>query len=391
MLPAGLCWRGAFRIHLFLAAIFLLTLLNGCGGEEYKDGGADAEVKEETPESQPEVPAFEEVKVAFPDKDVQYSARQVLAQMEHYANLETSLAEKAAEDGLEDATRKKIKRELNKATRAKDKWQEALGRHQFAEGDAKMKVVYVGSFDELTSNVKNNTCVVLTAENMDFPDRTESEHFSGLEIEGIRNFMLVGKVRTKIVYPNLYLPVIRIRKSKNIVLENMVLGHVPVAEGETCDPEGYVIAVEEKSNEVHIDSCSLFGSGIVGVYGDDSDNIICKNSEIYECSHSAVGFYEVPNAKVLNCTIRDNTTQYALFSSSRNSNLLIKDCTIERNKLSEVTWDPGKRYFMKTYGDDSKIHMQSCMVRENQYDGMMGGESGVVTIDDSDVMSSNSF
>lgn len=118
---------------------------------------------------------------------------------------------------------------------------------------------------------------------------------SGLTITGagIDKVTLAAKPR--------YADVISFENCEDITLSSFTAGHTE--EPGACS--GGVLYFNGCDN-AEIDSCSLFGCGILGITANNCRNLLVHETEIYDCSYGGVSLIGVNNASFDNCSLHDN-------------------------------------------------------------------------------------
>ena len=67
---------------------------------------------------------------------------------------------------------------------------------------------------------------------------------------------------------------------------------------------GGVLNFRECDN-ILVDSCGLYGCGILGIQAERSGVFTVKNCDIYECSYGGIHMSEVSDVVIEKCTFRD--------------------------------------------------------------------------------------
>lgn len=176
-----------------------------------------------------------------------------------------------------------------------------------------------------------------------------------------------GKTRIKVYketvlvrFP-LYCPKCKKETCTDVWLNGFTAGHTRGNGG--CG--GNVIELIECSS-YEMSNLGLFGCGVVGLYTKMCGNIVLRNSDIYECSSSAVhieltsqlsiidcDFYKIgtntsgastvfflidcPTARIEGCTVSDNISTSLLASSK--SHVTINNCSIKENRFEHCALD----------------------------------------------------
>ena len=124
----------------------------------------------------------------------------------------------------------------------------------------------------------------------------------GLVIKGVTNFHIVGGGADKVTInatPR-YADVLAFTDCENVSVSGATLGHTE-AKGECT---GGVLRFE-RTNTVKVQSCALFGCGILGIEAWESGSFIVDDTEIYDCSYGAVSLHQCSDVALTNCNIHD--------------------------------------------------------------------------------------
>ena len=157
----------------------------------------------------------------------------------------------------------------------------------------------------------------------------------GVVLAGLKNLTIKGHHKnTKITVESFECAVIRLSKCSNIRIEQLVLGHNhgtcfgPVIQVDTC-------------NNISVISSGLFGCGTMGLYIENSNNVVCKNSQIYSCREYIVSIYgnskkiHFTDCKIYNIGEKEWPTLSGGFVIGNGSN----DIVFSRCKISDVSGD----------------------------------------------------
>ena len=200
--------------------------------------------------------------------------------------------------------------------------------------------VTVSTVDELLSAIGPNTTITLTEGVYDLSQASDygvaqsggyyswADCFDGSElvISGLSGLSLIGEGDVTISAIPRYADVLSFSGCKDICLSGLTVGHTE-AEGECAGGVVDLVAVDG----IIISQSKLFGCGVVGVRGNDSTGIQVVESEIYDCSYSAVDLRNCLDAVFNNCRIYDNYTYTSIFSFSTSENCAVMNCEISGN------------------------------------------------------------
>ncbi len=182
-----------------------------------------------------------------------------------------------------------------------------------------------------------------------------------LVIKGVDGLAIRGSGRdnTSIVIQPRYSNVLEFQNCDDIVLEDFTAGHT---EGADC--VGGVVSVRG-CRGVQIARLGLFGCGTVGLSTELCMDVAIRDSEIYDCSYSALQSFDTENLLVENCVLRDlGDVQYGggiVFSLHDSRGIAITGCEIANNSLS---------YMFSCY-PVKNVQIRNCTFRDNRVDSLM--------------------
>ena len=213
--------------------------------------------------------------------------------------------------------------------------------------DVTMREVTVSTVDELLDAIAPNTVITL---NDGIYDLSKASTYGGPQNgrywmweETYDGYMLVienidyltiqgtGKDHVTIAAIPRYADVLQFRNSDNITLKGFTAGHTEAPA--FC--AGNVLGFSNSKN-VQIDSCGLYGCGVIGVWGQNVSNLTVTDSEIYECSYGAVYLTGARNAVFDGCTFRNHASEQEaavgyLFSLDSCESVIVKNSVIRNN------------------------------------------------------------
>lgn len=175
--------------------------------------------------------------------------------------------------------------------------------------------VWVSTVDELLAAIGPDTLVHLAAGDYNLADATgygtqggQYYYWTGvfdgpqLIITGVENFHLMGegKESVNILTEPRYAEVIVFNACRNVTLAELTAGHTQAPNG--C--AGGVIKFQD-TELATINSCGLFGCGILGVTAIGCEDIQVLNTEIYECSYGAASVSSSRNVSFVDCDIHN--------------------------------------------------------------------------------------
>ena len=149
----------------------------------------------------------------------------------------------------------------------------------------------------------------------------------GLTIRG------AGINETTIAAVPRYANVIRFVGCNDLTVSNLTAGH-------TTEPgycTGGVLKLENCTG-VNVDSCGLYGCGILGVQAQSCARLKITNSDIYECSYGAVDVHQCQDVLVSGCDIHHHGTREGqgeamnIFSAYYSEDFTVYNCRIHDNR-----------------------------------------------------------
>ena len=170
---------------------------------------------------------------------------------------------------------------------------------------------------------------------------TWTDVYDGYEliIKGVSNLTIrgTGMEETILSAGPRYANVITFASCSNITLEGFTAGH-------TVDPAecmGGVIYLDSSSN-VTMDGVGLYGCGVIGIRTFGCQDLILKNSHIYDCSDSGLFLRDSSGITVDSCNFYDlGREQYggnAVFDLSNTSDMVIENCEIYSNSVQSLIY-----------------------------------------------------
>lgn len=206
--------------------------------------------------------------------------------------------------------------------------------------------VTVTDIDELIASIAPNTTINLEAGNYDlfsaktYGGDTENrycrwvETYDGYEllIIDVSGLSVIGTDSNAVTLSALprYANVLNFEKCRDITLVNFTAGHTK--QQGTC--AGGVLKFE-KTDNISIDGCSLFGCGILGVEASDCADISIINTEIFDCSYGAMNCYTckkilLESCEIYRCGIK-GAEAYDLFYLQSCSDFSLNKCSVHDN------------------------------------------------------------
>jgi len=207
-----------------------------------------------------------------------------------------------------------------------------------------LREVCVNSVDEFLAAIGSNTVIKLAGGTYDLSRATDygaygtdyyywQDTFDGpsLVISGVNNLSIIADEGCIIAAIPRYADVLSFINCENLSLSGFTAGHTQ----EPGECAGAVLSFEN-CWDIDIDSCSLYGCGILGIHAYYCSDIEVKNTEIYECSSGAIALYTVMDARFENMDIHD----------CRTPEISLHDC-MDILFEGEALSDPGGSYWIK--------------------------------------------
>lgn len=214
-----------------------------------------------------------------------------------------------------------------------------------------MKLVRVSSVDEFLFALGGNTEIVFDPGEYDLTTASDyggntfsecylwQEVFDGyqLVIHDVTNLIIRsdGAGSTSIVTTPRYANIFSFDACSGVSVEGLTIGHS--IEPGACI--GGVLAFN-CTDTADISCCSLYGCGVTGIWATDSCYITAKDTEIYNCSESAVNVSSCFGFVLDGCSIHDcpgedkEETCLNLFDVAYGSDFVIANCEIFGNEAN---------------------------------------------------------
>ncbi|MBN1953365.1 MAG: right-handed parallel beta-helix repeat-containing protein [Bacteroidales bacterium] len=128
--------------------------------------------------------------------------------------------------------------------------------------------------------------------------------------------------------------VLILENCRNVQIENVWLGHITPSE--SCF--GGVLSFVE-CDHIQLSNTSMYGTGYYGfeVYG--ASTVVCKNSEIWDCTGGAFHLYGCGKAFIDGCHFHDNTTRDYFSSLIGCGSVEIRNSIWENNVIENTAVD----------------------------------------------------
>lgn len=176
-----------------------------------------------------------------------------------------------------------------------------------------------------------------------------------------------GELATSLLTEPRYSFVMEFHGCSGINIENLVFGHSP---GGYCENGvlGFV-----GCTDITVDSCDLFGCGIVGLELKYTQDFTFSNSVIRDCTYGIMELIDSRNLVFENSVFRDNEDLYGVIMT-RCTDVTFRDCLLERNTLRFYP-----ALFEFTFCEE--IMLQDCIIRYNTCEELFS-DTEIVTLND---------
>ncbi len=208
----------------------------------------------------------------------------------------------------------------------------------------------VDSVDGLLAAIHPNSSITLAAGNYDLSTASDygthydagwyswEPSFDGYElvIRNLEKLAITAQGETTISAVPRYADVLTFDGCTDVSLEGLTLGHSE-APG-ACS--GGVIDMKN-SLEIRVDSCSLYGCGVLGIRATNCQNVRAQGTKIYDCSDGAVTAISCRDLRLEDCQIFENGNKgdlscSFLFYTVSCEGFAVVNCEIQNNRTNEV-------------------------------------------------------
>lgn len=265
-----------------------------------------------------------------------------------------------------------------------------------APAEADETVVEVSTVDELLAAIAPHTTIVLAGGVYDLTEaesygkRSRSDYYvwetlltgddgsteSELVIRDVEGLTLRGagmgftEVRTRPRYAN----VIRFSGCREVSISDLTAGH-SVEPGACSGGVLYFENCERASAE----RCGLYGCGAVAVWASDCTGLYVGDSQMYDCSVSAVDLNACRDVLVQNCLVRDNGknrgdySAFSLFNVYGSADVTVLGCAVRDNEtqnLLESEYSKNVRFLSNTV---ERNRFLGCVMENLRYQPVVDG------------------
>jgi hypothetical protein len=199
--------------------------------------------------------------------------------------------------------------------------------------------------------------------------------YDGIEavIRNVQNLTIIGPKdhSAKIYTQPRYADVLRFDNCQDISIERVEAGHWPDA----GDCNGAVLQFTD-CDRIELDDLMLFGSGTYGIWALRTNELHCKDSQIYECTYGILYFTECEDIHLEDCQFLDNR-KFNLVHVERSRQVQFEDCQFRNNQVL-AQWDA----FFNVI-DSPAVLVEDCQFINNSSAKLMN-QPGVLRLDDVD-------
>lgn len=160
----------------------------------------------------------------------------------------------------------------------------------------------------------------------------------------------------KILVRSRYATVFTFDQCHDLSLQLLSLGHTPSG---SC--MGDVLRFDRTQNVV-IELCKIFGSGVVGVVCRNCSNISLVNSDIFGCNQSAINLISNEHVYISHCNIFDNSVIDAISISGQNFDIVFESCNF-RNNICDYYFFSCDEFNIS----GSSIAFRNCIFENNSF------------------------
>ncbi|MCB9230886.1 MAG: right-handed parallel beta-helix repeat-containing protein [Bacteroidia bacterium] len=331
---------------------FLFILLSCQTGESQKDAEEASEQNQSVVQEEMESPVLMVPEIHTPEKIAFYSVSSIMDEISYH--------ERLLESTVAGDPRVMVKNAIIE-------WKARLtGFTTKLHARQEIPIIQINTLEELQMNLGSNRCLLLRKKDFLIEDAPDEFLRPGILISRDSNLAIIGyENNTEVTYEVRNQPVISVSKSENISFRNLKAGHIEGAEWD-CEGSGFVFEFDQ-CKKIRIENCAMYGSGVVGLVAEQTTNLFCLNSEIYDCSDHAILLQNSPSCTLSNCKIHDNLTWSPLIYLQGNSRLSLEACSIvDNNPNLEYQNEESREMF--GICNHSSLEMWDCETERNGYE-----------------------
>ena len=233
-------------------------------------------------------------------------------------------------------------------------------RHETSHDDvASDLVIRVHNSDELIRNIGSDRTLVLDPKFYDIPYNYYSADDASINswFKSIKNLTIKTIDNRPAFFVSEYDTILNIVDSENINLENIIFGHLYNICG------GDVISIFN-SNGINITDSLLFGSGLTGVKAIDSENINLDGAMITDSTIIPVDFKNTNNVLLKDSRIYENDTEN-LYSFENVNNIIFNGVQTIYNPSKEYDKSNKRDFMIKMINVEGFKILNSYFINNN--------------------------
>ncbi len=190
-----------------------------------------------------------------------------------------------------------------------------------------------------------------------------------LVISNVENLTIrgCGELASSLITEPRYAFVVEFTDCAGIVIENLVLGHSP---GGYC--ENGVLGFTD-CRDINIDSCDIFGCGVVGLDLRETEGFRFSNSIIRDCTYGIMTCIDSSDLVFENSVFRENEEFWGV-ELRRCRDVTFLGCLFEDNIA-----DFCKAFF--NFDSCDNVILQDCIIRDNLTTELFSTTEGITLID----------
>lgn len=206
------------------------------------------------------------------------------------------------------------------------------------------------------------------------PEENEVRPYNDFIISRIDNLKIVGlgSPPPRILTASTHAHVLQFRNCRNITLENIEAGHAP--EQGTCRGGVLVFAGSE---DITVEGCILFGSGIRGISAYLVNNLLVKETTIHDCNQGIIHIATSDGILFRNCLFQNNKGYiYRPYTKAENSGAIhiepdsrfieFRNCQFRNNETTHLfTTRTDSTLIGFDIFTPSKVWIEDCFIVEN--------------------------
>jgi len=214
--------------------------------------------------------------------------------------------------------------------------------------------INVSSEIEILSNLKSNTQLIIAEGNYEF-----SNH---IEIYELSEFSMIGNGQVTFTNNNLDENCLIIYNSKSIGIENIFFTHKSKP---NYNCSAGVVEVY-RSSDIFLNSCTLDGSGIIGLNLDTAFNIELRKSTIQNCTEDILLMKNKSQCLIIESKLINNFCGTDCIEIRDAGNMLkIDNSEILDNKFHNDVIDDSVYSFILTQKEGNDVKLHKCRIINN--------------------------